>query len=254
MPRKPRITLPGFYHVISRGVERRNVYLEDEDFEQFLEILLYVKKNYNIIVHAFCLMSNHYHLLLQIDQSNISEAMRYLNSQYSAWFNRKYKRSGHLWQGRFKSYYLYDEAHFWTVTKYIERNPVAAGIVKKIDQYQFQSLYQWQKADKYASLLDDSKIIGMKLQEYEIFVDFELNNDELNFVYKSPKILLSDDGAFTVLNRRLNYFFEASEALSRNQKVVNAAEYGYSQTEIAQYIGMSVTSVSKILRGENAKS
>ena len=94
----------------------------------------------------------------------------------------------------------------------------------------------------------------MKLQEYEIFVDFELNNDELNFVYKSPKILLSDDGAFTVLNRRLNYFFEASEALSRNQKVVNAAEYGYSQTEIAQYIGMSVTSVSKIFRGENAKS
>lgn len=254
MPRKPRITLPGFYHVISRGVEQRNVYLEDEDFQQFLDILLFVKNNYNLVVHSFCLMNNHYHIILQTELSNISEAMRYLNSQYSVWFNRKYKRSGHLWQGRFKSYYLYDDAHFWTVTKYIERNPLVAGIMNKIELYRFQSLYQRQKNDKYITLLKGSMIFGMTHKQYKNFVDECLSTDELDFVYKSPKILILNDGAVTILNQRLSSFFETPETLTRNQKIVNAANYGYSQTDIARYVGLSVTFVSKILRLENTQS
>ena len=254
MPRKPRITLPGFYHVISRGVERRNVYLENEDFEQFLDILLFVKNKYSLIVHSFCLMNNHYHLILQTEYSNISEAMQYLNSKYSAWFNRKYKSTGHLWQGRFKSFYLYDDAHFWTVTKYIERNPLVAGIVKKNALYQFQSLYQRQETDQYFSLLKGSLIFGMTHNQYKMLVDLGLKKEELDFVYKSPKILLSNDGAVIVLNQRLSSFFEIPETLTRNQKIVNAANYGYSQTDIARYVGLSVTFVSKILRLENVRS
>jgi REP element-mobilizing transposase RayT len=108
MPRKPRLTHPGYYHVLSRGVERRQVFLEKEDFHYFLTLLAHIKDQFSITVHAFCLMDNHYHVLVQTYRENISEAMQYLNANYSARFNRKYKRSGHLWQGRYKSYLLFD--------------------------------------------------------------------------------------------------------------------------------------------------
>ena len=130
MPRKQRITEPGFYHVISRGVERRNVFLDEDDFDRFLSILTTEFKVYDVILHSFCLMTNHYHLLIETQQANISDTMKKVNSLYSIYFNKKYKRSGHLWQGRFASYYLYDDVHFWYVAKYCERNPIICSYSK----------------------------------------------------------------------------------------------------------------------------
>lgn len=132
MPRKDRITESGYYHIINRGVERRNVFLEPEDYDKFLDILLEMKKFYNITIHAYCLMTNHYHILFETTQTNLSDAVQFLNSLYSIYFNKKYKRNGHLWQGRYKSYYLYDDAHFWIVAKYIERNPIKSEMVKNV--------------------------------------------------------------------------------------------------------------------------
>ena len=96
-----------------------------------------MKRTYNVTIHTYCLMTNHYHILLETKHSNISEAIKFLNSFYSMYFNKKYKRSGHLWQGRFGSYYLYNDAHFWVVAKYIERNPIKANMVKEITNYKF---------------------------------------------------------------------------------------------------------------------
>ncbi len=110
MPRKPRIEIPGYYHIVNRGVERRVVFKDNSDYEYFIELLCFHSKNYNIIVHSYCLMSNHYHLLISIEQENLSKFMRQLNSDYAVYFNKKNKRTGHLWQGRFKSWYVTDEA------------------------------------------------------------------------------------------------------------------------------------------------
>lgn len=242
------MTWPGYYHVISRGVERRKVFLDDDDFEQFLGLLSSVKEQYSMDVHAFCLMNNHYHLLIETHIKNISEAMRYLNSQYSAWFNRKYKRSGHLWQGRYKSYYLYDEKHFWTVAKYIERNPLVAGMVTDVNAYRYQSLYQRIHSDKYVSLVEGSKIEEMTTMDYLEFVSYALDNKELDFVYKTPQVKFFQDGTVDVLDRRLNSFFETDDQLSRNEKVISAVNYGYTQTEVAQYLGLSAMAVSKIVK------
>ena len=95
MPRKERITEPGFYHLINRGVERRNIFLEPEDYDTFLIVLNQVFKQYKIKLHTYCLMTNHYHLLIETTEQNISDAMRKLNSQYPIYFNKKYNRSGH---------------------------------------------------------------------------------------------------------------------------------------------------------------
>jgi putative transposase len=248
MARKDRITEEGYYHIVNRGVERRNVFLEPEDYDKFLDLLLDMKKMYNINIHSYCLMTNHYHILLETTNRNISEAIKFLNSFYSMYFNKKYKRSGHLWQGRFASYYLYDDAHFWIVTKYIERNPIKANMVKSIDSYKYQSFFQWkhQENQNYFILLENSKILDMTFREYEEYISTDLQVDALDTVYISP-IVKFRDGKMKILKKRLETFFELDKDINRNENMKKAYEYGYTKTEIANFLNLSSTTISKIV-------
>ena len=135
MARLPRIDLAGFHHVINRGVERREIFIDKEDYDAFLTLLCQQCVTYEVDVHSYCLMSNHYHLLIETHQENLSKFMRAINAQYAAYFNRKYKRVGHLWQGRFKSWFVTDEAYLYTLIKYIEYNPLKAKMIKTLDEY-----------------------------------------------------------------------------------------------------------------------
>ena len=137
MARKKRMESIGFYHIVNRGVERRKIYMDDQDHRKFLEILQESAEIYIFEVYAYVLMSNHYHLLLKTSALNLSLIMRQINSRYSMYFNRKYKRVGPLWQGRFKSWYVYDESYLKSLVKYIESNPVKANSVKKIGEFRW---------------------------------------------------------------------------------------------------------------------
>lgn len=246
MPRKQRITEPGFYHIISRGVERRNVFLDDDDFDRFLSIVRIEFKVYDVLLHSFCLMTNHYHLLLETKQANISDIMKRVNSLYSIYFNKKYKRSGHLWQGRFASYYLYDDVHFWYVAKYIERNPISAHIVNIIDKYKYQSFYQWEFKSNYYELIKDSKIFDMRLDEYEEFISSAIQEDLLVKIYMSPKYI-KKDGQMKILYKRIETFFEKDKDINRNTNIKKAYSYGYTKSEIANFLELSHTTIGKIL-------
>ena len=103
MPRKPRIEIAGYYHIVNRGVEQRVVFKVPDDYEYFEELMCFYMKSYGITLHNYCLMSHHYHLLIETSQENLSKFMKQLNMNYAIYFNKKYKRAGHLWQGRFKS-------------------------------------------------------------------------------------------------------------------------------------------------------
>ena len=116
MPRKPRVEMAGCHHIVNRGVERRDIFLEPSDYEKFLEILCDVCKKHRLVLHSYCLMTNHYHLLIETERENLSKAMRDVNALYAGYFNRKYKRIGHLWQGRFKSWFVTDDAYHLTVS------------------------------------------------------------------------------------------------------------------------------------------
>ena len=105
---------------MDKGVEQRVI---------FEELMCFHAKSYDIRLHNYCLMSNHYHLLIEIRQENLSKFMRQLNMNYAIYFNKKYKRSGHLWQGRFKSWYVTDEAYLYTLMLYIEQNPLSRRIL-----------------------------------------------------------------------------------------------------------------------------
>jgi len=129
MARKKRMESIGFYHIVNRGVERRAIYMNDDDCIQFLEILQESAEVYNFEVYSYVLMDNYYHLLIKTSALNLSLLMRQINSRYSMYFNRKYKRVGPLWQGRFKSWYVYDERYLKSLVKYIEFNPIKANMV-----------------------------------------------------------------------------------------------------------------------------
>ena len=246
MPRKQRITYPGNYHIINRGVEQRNIFLQDEDYNKFLDLLKEMLKKFNITLHTYCLMTNHYHLLIETHKENISQAIQYLNSHYSTYFNRKYKRTGHLWQGRFLSYFLYMDEHPWIVAKYIERNPITAKMVRKISDYPHQSFYLWKHKSERLNLLDGSIIFEMTIEEYAQYINSELEESIFNLVYTSPKII-KKDGKTKVLYRRLKTFFHKDRDIERDTNIKKAHEYGFSQVEIANFLSISTKTVAKAL-------
>lgn len=247
MPRAPRVKQAGFYHVINRGVERRVVFYEEEDFEKFLEILTFVSSTYELYVHSFCLMNNHYHILIETTKENLSDAFKYLNSNYSTYFNKKHKRCGHLWQSRFYSSLLFDEEHFWIVTKYIERNPLKANIVKKLDYYKYQSLFQYLYNQKYINLLQNSKIKNMSQNEYYAFLDSDLDDENFDKVYTTPKITIDRNKSTKVLTRRLENFFEQDRDINKIKNAQEAFTYGYSNADIAKFLELSPATIAKYI-------
>jgi len=130
MARPLRLRFPGgIYHVTARGNDRHAIFEDDVDFSQFLAVLASVVARYRVRCHAYCLMGNHYHLLLETPGANLSLAMRQLNGVYTQRFNRRHERCGHVLQGRFGARLVDADAYLHEVCRYIALNPVRAGLV-----------------------------------------------------------------------------------------------------------------------------
>ncbi|ABQ27188.1 REP-associated tyrosine transposase [Geotalea uraniireducens] len=140
MARPLRIEYPGaFYHVTSRGNEQKDVFKSQRDRQKFLEYLESATERYGGVVHAYCLMSNHYHLLLETPVGNLSQIMRHINGAYTTYFNIKRKRSGHLFQGRYKAILVELDEYAMELSRYIHLNPVRAGMVTRPEEYRWSS-------------------------------------------------------------------------------------------------------------------
>jgi len=137
MPRLPRSTLPsyGVFHITTRGVERRAVFLDQEDRRSFLgEVWRAVDAN-GWIVYVVCLMTNHYHCVVEGHRDLISRGMQRLNGVYAETFNARYRRSGHLWGDRFALWVVRDEEHLEATCRYVLLNPVRAGLCERADAW-----------------------------------------------------------------------------------------------------------------------
>lgn len=140
MARPLRIEYSGaFYHVTSRGNEQKDVFKSQRDREKFLSYLESAVVRYGAVIHAFCLMSNHYHLVLETPVGNLSQIMRHVNGAYTTYFNVKRKRAGHLFQGRYKAILVEADEYAAELTRYIHLNPVRAGMVAQPEEYQWSS-------------------------------------------------------------------------------------------------------------------
>jgi len=140
MARPLRIIYPGaFYHITSRGNERKEIFETDIDREKFLSYLESATRRYGAVIHVWCLMKNHYHLLLETPAGNLSEIMRHINGAYTTYFNIKRKRSGHLLQGRYKAILVEADVYAQELSRYIHLNPVRIGAVAKAADYRWSS-------------------------------------------------------------------------------------------------------------------
>jgi len=141
MARPLRIEFPGaVYHVTSRGNARAPIFLADRDRYQFLDILGTVVEHHNWLCYAYCLMTNHYHLLIETPEPNLSRGMRQLNGLYTQRFNRRNRRVGHVFQGRFKGILVERESHLLELARYVVLNPARARVVRAVEDYRWSSL------------------------------------------------------------------------------------------------------------------
>lgn len=140
MGRPLRITYPGaHYHVTSRGNEQKDIFKSRRDREQFLSYLESSVTRYGATIHAYCLMTNHYHLLLETPEGNLPEVMRHINGAYTNYYNTKRKRAGHLLQGRYKAILIEADGYLLELTRYIHLNPVRCGMVTKPEAHPWSS-------------------------------------------------------------------------------------------------------------------
>ena len=161
MARPLRIVYPGaFYHVSARGNERRKIFLSHADYVEFLPYLADAAHKYRVILHAFVLMGNHYHLIVETPVANLSAFAHAINSAYTTYFNIKRKRAGHLFQGRYKSVVVERDSYLLELSRYIHLNPVRAGIVHRPQDYRFSS-YRSYILPKEESIVSKGVILGM---------------------------------------------------------------------------------------------
>jgi len=155
MARPLRVEYPGaFYHVINRANGRELIFIDQRDRQKFLQYLEIATERFGPIVHTYCLMGNHYHLLLETPQPNLSMTMHWLNVSYATYFNRKRRRHGHLFQGRFKAILIDADAYLKQLSRYIHLNPVRAEMVTGPDQYQWSSYPAFIGKQKPAEFLE----------------------------------------------------------------------------------------------------
>jgi putative transposase len=141
MPRRKRMYLAGLpYHLVQRGNNREVCFVEPENYQYYLQLWKECSKRYRVAVHAYCLMTNHIHFLVTPEDSDsISRAMSVIGSRYAYYFNKAYKRTGTIWEGRHKSSLIQSDRYFLTCCRYIELNPVVAGMVNKPEEYKWSS-------------------------------------------------------------------------------------------------------------------
>jgi len=179
MARQLRIEYEGaLCHVTSRGNARQDIFQDDQDRNTFLGILEETVERYRWYCHAYCLMGNHYHLVIETRNAILSSGMRHLNGVYTQKYNRRHKKVGHLFQGRFKSIHVEKEAHLQELIRYVVLNPVRAGMVKSVGEWKWSSyratageekvpLYLW--TDWILSQFGRNKAKAMK--QYKVFVE-----------------------------------------------------------------------------------
>jgi len=194
MSRPLRIEYPGaWYHVMNRGLNRRLIYSDREDHCTFLDTLAEGCSLFHVGVGAYCLMSNHYHALIHTPEGNLSRFMRHLNGVYTQRYNRKHKRDGPLFRGRFKGILIQEDAYLLQVVKYIHRNPIEAGLVGGLREFSWSShkhfvklkdknVAEWLETDFILGFFADRRAEAVTL--YKQFMRKELDDEVSDFYSK----------------------------------------------------------------------
>ncbi len=278
MARSLRIQYAGaLYHIISRGNGQAPIFADDTDKEAFLDLLTRVNKKYNLICHAYCLMNNHYHLVIETPDGNLSAAMRQLNGVYTGTFNRRHQRSGHVFQGRYKAILVQKESYLLEVIRYVALNPIRAKIAKLPRDYAWSSYtatvglanaHPCLFVDWVLAQFDERKKSAQ--ERYSRFVSEGLDKTlplpshplicgDINFarkigdLVKEPDLLKEIPKAQRYVDRPSveTLFSLANDRKERNQMIKKAIyKWGHSQKEIADHLNLHYSTISRLVNGK----
>lgn len=278
MARPLRLEFSGaLYHVTSRGDRREDIYLTDNDRNAFLKILGEVCERYNWIVHAYCLMDNHYHILIETPDGNLAKGMRHLNGVYTQYFNRVHKRVGHVYQGRYKAIIIQKETYLLEVARYIILNPVRALMVRTANDWYWSSYratsghcrpHAWLNTNWIIAHF--SKNLSTARERYRRFVS-EGNNQPSIWEQVRNQVYIGDADYIEQIQAKITRGSDLSEIPARQRRPVpKSIEYyarkykdrdkamraayqsgGYSMKDLGRYFDLHYSSVSRIINGRN---
>jgi putative transposase len=279
-----RIEFPGaVYHVTSRGNARQKIYRDDEDREAFLTPLAWVVERFGWICHAYCMMDNHFDLLIETPQPNLSRGMRQLNGVYTQRFNRRHRRVGHLLQGRFKAILIERDAYLLELARYIVLNPVRAKMVKNPSRYPWSSYRPTLGSDPTPPgltigwVLDQfAKTKPAARKRYAAFVHAGIGNaspwGEVKgqillggkaFVKQLAPRLKESSSVAEIPKRQRRLYRPALKTLlagvnsktARNKALARAyLQHGYTLIEIGRAAGLHYATVSRIIKAREDMS
>ena len=278
MARPLRIVYPGaIYHITSRGNARQPIYEDDEDRKVFLELLGFIVDRFNWLCHAYCLMDNHYHLLIETQDGNLSLGMHQLNGTYTLRFNKRHGRVGHLFQGRFKAILVDRENYLLELCRYLVLNSVRAGMVRSPGRYKWSSYHATVGTEKISSFLTTASVLSqcgrsrkVAQEKYKTFVEEAIGKPG-PWGKLRGQILLGNDTFVASLEPYIKKVREV-EDVPRGQRFVDRPgleellrdmeyqpnvvrdnlireahwKHGYTLVEIAEIVGQHYTTVSRI--------
>ncbi len=252
MPRKPRVGIAGYHLVINRGVAGRKIFYEDNDYKKFLEIVCTSAKLYDFIVHSYSLLHDRYYLLIETKEENISLAMRYINSNYAIFFNKKYNRSGHLWQGRYRSWYILNKSYLDMLVLHIEQSSIKYRLCEKLEDFKYSSYRSFIKLDKPIECLKNSFIFEKYPDTYNVKIFFNIpvmNKSLKNIIEELQKVVSYKKNIHNKKHKTLKEHFETVlSKKERNQKIYEAYLDGYTQNQIASFLNISQATVSNSIK------
>lgn len=224
MARQLRVEYEGaIYHITARGNERKKIFFTERDYQRFKEYLVIAQERFGCVLHAYVLMGNHYHMILETKEKNLSRVMHYLNSSYTTYINVKRKRNGHLLQGRFKSIVVDKDGYLLELSRYLHLNPVRAGMAQRPEEYRYSS-YKAYIDRRQTDCIKTEMILEMiaptasvATQKYREFVERGMGVELDNPLKKAyGGLILGSEGFIRqTLDRLENDLFEDEEITHR---------------------------------------
>ena len=276
MTRPLRIEFKGaVYHISSRGNAQQAIFLDEKDFADFLSVLCSVVKRYHFILHAYCLMNNHYHLLMETPEGNLSRGMRQLNGLYTQRFNQRHQQVGHLLQGRYRAILVDKNNYLLELCRYVVLNPVRAKIVKNPGDWKWSTyratigyqgisclttdwiLSQFGKERQAAANQYQAFVLsGIKAESPLKAIKGQLILGQDNFIDEIKHLMRGKERLKEITREQryvtrppLNEIFKPKDKKSKEQVMYEAhLQYGYTLKDIAEYIGVHYTTVSRAIK------
>jgi len=251
MPRQARKkSETGIYHIMIRGINRQNIFEDDEDYLKFIHTIQKNKEKCGFELYGYCIMGNHVHLLLREDKEPFSLTMQRICSRFVYWYNSKYNRLGHLFQERFKSEVVENEGYLITVLRYIHQNPMKAGITSSPEGYKWTSYHEYMGKQ---NITDTEFILGLFAKEEETArIEFEKymhqKNEDICLDYEERHKIL-DDEIVKLIEEKYGVkkgFFHNLERQEKDIIIKNLkATNGVTIRQLARVLGVSKYVVEK---------